>query len=286
MLGGDDDDDGPNTNGPGMASCHSGPRSAAPAGPSSRSKELLARLLAPVAAAAAPSAGLAVPTLRALCLGLLGSHVEHLAGTEDMGPHLALLPPDVKACMLCVARRRGVLSNRILLGLVDPGWAVLDLAGAAALSERAVRRALLRCGRQALRALDLSGAGGGGGGGGAGGTGGVDGVEGKAGASAGALGAGAAAGAAGAGAGEGHVGLGPELLRDLPQLAPGLEVLVLGGGGRRQQEVLLQVGGWVGEEAGGRAGGRENGAGGWGVAWRGGRHGEARGLWLRRWVLW
>eukprot|EP00198_Chlamydomonas_reinhardtii_P000939 XP_001690274.1 predicted protein [Chlamydomonas reinhardtii] len=138
LLGGDDDDDGPNTNGPGMASCHSGPRSAAPAGPSSRSKELLARLLAPVAAAAAPSAGLAVPTLRALCLGLLGSHVEHLAGTEDMGPHLALLPPDVKACMLCVARRRGVLSNRILLGLVDPGWAVLDLAGAAALSERAV----------------------------------------------------------------------------------------------------------------------------------------------------
>lgn len=44
----------------------------------------------------------AVPTLRALCLGFLGRHVEEVVG--QLGAHVALLPSDVKACLLCVAR--------------------------------------------------------------------------------------------------------------------------------------------------------------------------------------
>lgn len=44
----------------------------------------------------------AVPTLRALCLGFLGRHVEDVVG--QLGAHVALLPSDVKACLLCVAR--------------------------------------------------------------------------------------------------------------------------------------------------------------------------------------
>ncbi|GFR48169.1 hypothetical protein Agub_g10005, partial [Astrephomene gubernaculifera] len=87
---------------------------------------------------AAGSSFSVVPSLRALCLGFLGRHVQMLA--EQLGPHLGPLPPDVKACLLCVARRRHCLTNRVLLALADEGWPLLDLAGAVRLSERAIRQ--------------------------------------------------------------------------------------------------------------------------------------------------
>ncbi|KXZ55338.1 hypothetical protein GPECTOR_3g47 [Gonium pectorale] len=121
-----------------------------------RARQLLPRVLRSAAGAgagaAAPQGG--VPTLRALVLAFLGRHVTDVVA--QLGPHLAPLPSDVKACLLCVARRRGVLRNAVLLALADEGWTLMDLAGATALTERAVRQALLRCPR--LRALDLRGA--------------------------------------------------------------------------------------------------------------------------------
>ncbi|KAG2488660.1 hypothetical protein HYH03_012822 [Edaphochlamys debaryana] len=94
-----------------------------------------------------------VPSLRALCIGLLGQHVEPLV--TQLGAHLAPLPSEVKAALVCVARRRGVLSNRVLEGLADEGWTMLDLQGATALTERAIRRVLRSC--PGIRALDLRG---------------------------------------------------------------------------------------------------------------------------------
>ncbi|GIL91983.1 hypothetical protein Vretimale_18503 [Volvox reticuliferus] len=112
---------------------------------------LLPGILVP-AAGAIPPAG-AVPPLRALVLGFLGRHVDSLV--SQLGPRLAILPADVKACLLCVARRRGMLSNRVLLALADDGWTLMDLAGATVLTERALRQALMRCPH--LRALDITG---------------------------------------------------------------------------------------------------------------------------------
>ncbi|GLC33861.1 hypothetical protein PLESTB_000812000 [Pleodorina starrii] len=149
--------------GEGDVSHDRGQRAAEPAGSSgSREPEarpsgshhsiILSEVLAPAVGATPPQAG-RVPTLRALCLGYLGRHIDSLV--LQLGPHLAHLPADVKACLLCVARRRGLLSNRVLLALADEGWTLMDLAGATALTERALRHALLRCPR--LRALDLTG---------------------------------------------------------------------------------------------------------------------------------
>ncbi|GLI60327.1 hypothetical protein VaNZ11_002444, partial [Volvox africanus] len=112
---------------------------------------LLPDVLAPATGATTPDEG--VPPLRALVLGFLGRHVDSLV--SQLGPHLAPLPADAKACLLCVARRRGVLRNRVLLALADEGWTLMDLAGATALTERALRQALLRSPH--LRALDISG---------------------------------------------------------------------------------------------------------------------------------
>ncbi|GLI60326.1 hypothetical protein VaNZ11_002443 [Volvox africanus] len=84
------------------------------------------------------------------------SHVHNVDSlVSQLGPHLAPLPADAKACLLCVARRRGVLRNRVLLALADEGWTLMDLAGATALTERALRQALLWSPH--LRALDISG---------------------------------------------------------------------------------------------------------------------------------
>ncbi|EFJ50326.1 hypothetical protein VOLCADRAFT_120630 [Volvox carteri f. nagariensis] len=151
--------------------------------------KLLPDVLASAAGATLPQTG-RIPTLRALVLGFLGRHVDSLVA--QLGPHLAALPADVKACLLCVARRRGVLSNRVLLSLADEFWTLLDLGGAHRVTERALRQALLRC--RHLRALSLSGL----------------------------------------------SCPSPALLRNLPDLCPSLEVLVVGDC-KPQEEALLQV---------------------------------------------
>lgn len=65
-------------------------------------------------------------TLQAYCLGCLGQYIEELllCGQEV----LPLLPPDAKACLMAIARRRGLLDNKALEKLIDSSLTALDIA--------------------------------------------------------------------------------------------------------------------------------------------------------------
>jgi len=84
------------------------------------------------------------------------------AGFGSMINHM--LPPDVRACLLTIARRRGVLTDDVLLSLVDDTWSTLDIAKPFSrpvprqpewLSDGAIRKAVCSIGEN-LQALDIS----------------------------------------------------------------------------------------------------------------------------------
>eukprot|EP00879_Flechtneria_rotunda_P013142 GHRR01013727.1.p1 GENE.GHRR01013727.1~~GHRR01013727.1.p1 ORF type:complete len:222 (+),score=79.32 GHRR01013727.1:390-1055(+) len=66
-------------------------------------------------------------SLQRICLGILGRHVTELV--HQLGEQLRWLPPDVKAALLAVARRRGELTGAMLRAVADESWTQLDLSG-------------------------------------------------------------------------------------------------------------------------------------------------------------
>ena len=50
---------------------------------------------------------------------------------SSLGPDVVYLPPENRAVLLAVAKRRGVLFNAVLMALLDDSWTLLDLAGGA-----------------------------------------------------------------------------------------------------------------------------------------------------------
>lgn len=66
-------------------------------------------------------------SLVSLCLGVLGRHLEDVI--EDLSEIAVLFPPDIKMTLLGIAKRRGLLSDSVLLALVDCSWELLDISG-------------------------------------------------------------------------------------------------------------------------------------------------------------
>ncbi|GBF97514.1 hypothetical protein Rsub_10437 [Raphidocelis subcapitata] len=95
-----------------------------------------------------------VPPLRALALAVLARHVSELAAAAGEGG-CGWLPAEAKAALLAAARRRGELSDAVLLALVDGDLACLDVSGTK-VSSGALIKAAARAPR--LRALDASSA--------------------------------------------------------------------------------------------------------------------------------
>lgn len=94
-----------------------------------------------------------VPSLQALSLGCVGLFLDIMH--EQLGDYLKFLPADIKACLNCVARRRGVLSAALLQTLADDQWQLLDLCGCPHLPSATVLTVLQRLSN--LQALDLTG---------------------------------------------------------------------------------------------------------------------------------
>jgi hypothetical protein len=65
--------------------------------------------------------------LVSLCLGVLGRHLEDVI--EELSEISVIFPPDIKMTLLGIAKRRGMLSDSVLLALVDCSWELLDISG-------------------------------------------------------------------------------------------------------------------------------------------------------------
>lgn len=96
------------------------------------------------------------PSLYSFCLGVLAEHLEDLLADPVCRLRvLPVLPSDVKACLLAVARLRRMLSDTALLLLADSGQPVLDLHGCGDLvTDAGIRAALPRMSH--LRHVDLT----------------------------------------------------------------------------------------------------------------------------------
>lgn len=66
-------------------------------------------------------------SLVSLCLGVLGRHLEDVI--EELSEISVIFPPDIKMTLLGIAKRRGLLSDSVLLALVDCSWELLDISG-------------------------------------------------------------------------------------------------------------------------------------------------------------
>lgn len=68
-----------------------------------------------------------LPSLRSICLGVVGLHLEELieSGGDTVLP---CLPSDARISLLAVARRRGWVDERTLPMFLDETWPMLDIA--------------------------------------------------------------------------------------------------------------------------------------------------------------
>ncbi|GBG82015.1 hypothetical protein CBR_g34195 [Chara braunii] len=68
-------------------------------------------------------------SLQNICIGFLGAHLEELV--DDLDFLASFLPSEIKLSLLAIARRRGLLDDKVLSALADDTWEILDLSGSA-----------------------------------------------------------------------------------------------------------------------------------------------------------
>eukprot|EP00803_Ostreobium_quekettii_P004767 evm.model.scf_688.5 EVM.evm.TU.scf_688.5 scf_688:24393-25472(+) len=83
--------------------------------------------------------GYGTPSLKSLCLGCLGRYISDILGYGEQ--ILPFLPPDVRACLLAIAKRKVVLKDEHLGLFLDSSWDRLDLSKCSELSPEALARA-------------------------------------------------------------------------------------------------------------------------------------------------
>lgn len=87
-----------------------------------------------------------------LCLGVVGSHLEDI--TDHLHSIAAFLPPSLKMTLLAMARRKDLVTDKVLEALLDESWEVLDISGAR-VTDFGLERASEKC--SSLKAIDISG---------------------------------------------------------------------------------------------------------------------------------
>ncbi|CAM8952957.1 unnamed protein product [Rhodiola kirilowii] len=91
------------------------------------------------------------PALLSLCLGVVGKHFEDIM--LDLGEIAVNFPADVKMAMVAIARRRKLLTDYVLISLIDTSWEILDLCGSD-VSDIGLTKVAEIC--KSLRAVDIS----------------------------------------------------------------------------------------------------------------------------------
>ncbi|CAM8949693.1 unnamed protein product [Rhodiola kirilowii] len=91
------------------------------------------------------------PALLSLCLGVVGKHFEDIM--LDLGEIAVNFPADVKLAMGAIARRRKLLTDDVLISLIDASWEILDLCGSD-VSDIGLIKVAETC--KSLRAVDIS----------------------------------------------------------------------------------------------------------------------------------
>ncbi|KAL3699970.1 hypothetical protein R1sor_017992 [Riccia sorocarpa] len=91
-------------------------------------------------------------SLVSLCVGNLGRHLEDII--EEIHLVAPSFPPSVKASLLAIARRRGLLCDELLVALADETWELLDVSGSD-ITDASIEALAKICTR--LRAVDISG---------------------------------------------------------------------------------------------------------------------------------
>ncbi|CAM6116573.1 unnamed protein product [Calypogeia fissa] len=90
-------------------------------------------------------------SLVSLCVGNLGSHLEDIH--DEVHLFAPACPAPIKASLLAIARRRGLLSDQLLVALADESWEILDVSGSD-VTDASMQRVAELCPR--LQAVDIS----------------------------------------------------------------------------------------------------------------------------------
>ncbi|GMH37510.1 hypothetical protein BSKO_05383 [Bryopsis sp. KO-2023] len=92
-----------------------------------------------------------IHSLRVTCLGVVAKHLDELLEYgEDVLPWL---PPDIRASLMAVARRQGLVKDETLNLFVDASWVLFDVSGTS-LSFGALEK--IAEGMAGVRAIDVS----------------------------------------------------------------------------------------------------------------------------------
>ncbi|KAL5802460.1 hypothetical protein ACOSQ4_030765 [Xanthoceras sorbifolium] len=91
------------------------------------------------------------PSLLALCLGVVGKHLEDII--VDLGEIAVNFPADIKIAIAAIARRRKLLNDNVILSLADSSWEILDISGSD-VSDSGLEILAKMC--KSLRAVDIS----------------------------------------------------------------------------------------------------------------------------------
>ncbi|KAH7511691.1 hypothetical protein JRO89_XSUnG0176900 [Xanthoceras sorbifolium] len=92
------------------------------------------------------------PSLLALCLGVVGKHLEDII--VDLGEIAVNFPADIKIAIAAIARRRKLLNDNVILSLADSSWEILDISGSD-VSDSGLEILAKMC--KSLRAVDIRG---------------------------------------------------------------------------------------------------------------------------------
>lgn len=86
-----------------------------------------------------------------LCVGVLGRHLEDI--TDHLHCVAQFLPPSIKMTLLAIARRKDLITDKVLEALVDESWEVLDISGGR-VTDFGLEKASEKC--ALLKAVDIS----------------------------------------------------------------------------------------------------------------------------------
>ncbi|XP_002982597.2 uncharacterized protein LOC9661455 [Selaginella moellendorffii] len=90
-------------------------------------------------------------SLLSLCVASIGCYLDDIV--DDLDLIAPLLPVSVKLQLVAIARRRGLLCDRLLVPLADTAWEILDVSGSD-VTDTGIHQAAKICSK--LRAVDVS----------------------------------------------------------------------------------------------------------------------------------